>query len=289
MNNKALTLSVVMGVLAVVFVQSYVSSIEEAARKRFGTEVLVVSAKQDIKEMDTIDETMLDLKPIPKTFLEPAAVSFVKGQEEDVVAAKLKEMSGVVAIVPIKAGEQVTLNKITEPSLRTGLSPQITPGRRALTVPVTETSGVGKLVKPGDRVDLMAIVEIQGNSRSNPLGARIAKTILQDVVVLAVGRNVTNNVARVVEPDGFVKGKTKIRSLTSYDQFTSVTVEVEPVQAQMLGLVVSGAGTILLTLRNNDDTDRVTLSGMTMADVLGVDAAKVAPPIQAVRQPAGGR
>ena len=36
MDNRALTLSVVMAILAVFFVQSYVSSIEEETRKKFG-------------------------------------------------------------------------------------------------------------------------------------------------------------------------------------------------------------------------------------------------------------
>ena len=266
MNNKALTLSLVMALIAVFFVESYVSSIEEETRKKFGTEVLVVAAKKDINEMETVDETMLELKKIPKRFLEPSAISFERAEDKDGGFARdLKKLAGNVAIVPIKKGEQITFNKITEPSMRTGLSPQVTPGKRAVAVPINEITGVAKLVKPGDRVDIIAVLDFGGREK------KVAKTILQDVVVLAVGRYVTNNVGRVVENEAF-GGKQKIRSLTQFDGYSSVTIEVDPEQAQAVALVTSNsANSISLALRNNDDTARSGSGMMMLNDVLGVD------------------
>src|SRR6478672_8045715 len=114
MNNKALTLSLVMAAMAVFFVQSYVSSIEEEAKKKFGTEVLVVVAKRDIKEMETVNETVLEFKNVPKRFLEPAAI-FVEKRDDDKQSQKqIKALAGTIGIVPIKKGEQITYNKITE-------------------------------------------------------------------------------------------------------------------------------------------------------------------------------
>lgn len=264
MNNKALTLSLVMAVIAVFFVQSYVSSIEEQAKKKFGTEVLVLTAKRDIKEMETLNETMLQLKLIPKSFLEPAAISFEKREEDAETTKSLKALAGTIAVVPIKKGEQVTNNKLTEPSIRTGLAPQVTPGRRAVAIPVGETTGVAKLVKPGDRVDVIAIVDPGGGKDQ-----KIAKTVLQDVVVLAVGRAVTNNAARTVEFDGF-SGKEKVRSLTDDFSFASVTLEVEPVQAQLVALLLAnGESSLTVSLRNNDDTERYNLGVTTFGDLLG--------------------
>src|SRR5690606_12530432 len=65
MNNRALTLSVLMAIIAVFFVQSYVESIEKEAEKKYGANIIVVAAKEDIREMSTIDETMIGLKTIP--------------------------------------------------------------------------------------------------------------------------------------------------------------------------------------------------------------------------------
>jgi len=273
MNNRAVTLSLVMGLLAVLFVQSYIGSLEESQKKKFGTEVNVLKAKVDIKDTDTLDETMIELAVIPKAFLEPSAVSFAKRekQEESVLEGTrmIKSLAGSVAMVPIKRGEQITLNKITHPGIRTGLAPQVAPGRRAISVGISETTSVGKLVKPGDRVDLIAVIDTGGKD------TKIVKTILQDIVVLAVGRSVTNNVPRVIEADP-ANGKDRIRPLAEDFSFNSVTLEVEPAQAQTLALLsASGENLLSLSLRNNDDTDRVNLPGVMLTDVLGPDASRV--------------
>jgi pilus assembly protein CpaB len=262
-----------MAVVAVFFVQSYVSSVEDAAKKKFGTEVLVIKAKRDIREAETINETMLELKLIPKRFLEPAALSFEQKEQGKEAVKGLKDLAGMVALVPIKRGEQVTLNKMVEPGIRTGLAPQIAPGKRAIAIPVSETSGVSKLVKPGDRVDLIAVIDMGGGKEG-----KIAKTLFQDVVVLAVGRNVTGNVARTIEADPF-GGKDKIRSLAEDYSFASVTLEVDPAQAQELALVMnSGDNALDLVLRNNDDTDRQNVGSTSYMEVLGADAAKIRRP-----------
>lgn len=271
MNNKALTLSLVMAVIAVFFVQSYVTSIEEEARKKFGTEVLVVKAKKDIKEQETINETLLEMTLIPKRFLEPASVFFEKKEEDAESRKGMAALAGTVAMVPIKKGEQITYNKITEPSIRTGLSPQIAPGRRAVAIPVTEVTGVSKLIKPGDRIDVVGVLDTGGGKEN-----RISKTILQDIVVLAVGRNVTNNVPRVLENDG--SGKPRVRSLVEDTSFSTITIELDPIQTQALALVTANSeNTLVITLRNNDDTDRSATGVTTLNDVLGADSAKRIP------------
>lgn len=276
MNNKALTLSIVMAVFAVMFMQSYVGSIEEEAKKKFGTEVLVLKAKRDIKEQETITETSMELVPMPKNYLEPSAVSFDKKEEDKDTDKRRKELTGSVALVPIKKGEQITYNKITEPSIRTGLASQIAPGKRAVAIPIDEKTGVSKLIKPGDRVDLIAVLDLGGGKEN-----KISKTFLQDVVVLSTGKNVTNHVARVVEVDPF-GGKEKVRPLTEDTTFSTVTLEVDPIQAQLLSLVMSNSdNAISLALRNNDDSDRPVVGAATFTDILGADAAK------AQRRPAG--
>lgn len=273
MNNKALTLSLVMAIVAVFFVQSYVSSIEDEAKKKFGTEVLVLKAKGNIKENDTINETMVEYQLIPKRFLEPASVASESKDDKDKRVDQMRSVVGSVAIVPIKKGEQITYNKITQPGARTGLAPQVAPGRRAISIPVNEISGVSKLIKPGDRVDLIAVLDLGGGKEN-----KIAKTILQDVVVLSVGRIVTNNVARVIDADPY-GGPGKVRNLAEDTSFNSVTLEVEPLQAQSMALVLSnGDAALSLSLRNNDDTERTSLGATVFQDVLGTDAGRIRTP-----------
>jgi len=92
--------------------------------------------------------------------------------------------------------------------------------------------------------------------------------------VLAVGHTISGNVARLVESDGF--GKERVRNLAEDTSFSTVTLEVDPLQAQSIALVMaSGDNMLTLSLRNNDDTERTNLSAQNLGDVLGPDAARI--------------
>ena len=58
------------------------------------------------------------------------------------------------------------------------------PGLRAVTVPVSATSGVAGFVFPGDRVDLVLTQEVTGGGEGAPL--RVSETIIRNIRVLAV-------------------------------------------------------------------------------------------------------
>jgi pilus assembly protein CpaB len=270
MNSKAMTLSLIMAGIAVFFVTSSVTSIEEEAKKKFGDEITVLVAKADINEMDTILDGMIEPRSVPRRFVEPSAVAFntlVKEDSND-YAMEVKRIIGNVAIVPIKKGEQLSLNKITEPNMRTGLAPQVAPGKRAISITAGELESVGKLVKPGDRVDVIVVLNTQVAPGNDSTNGKVAKTFMQDAVILAVGRNITNNIARKIESDGS-SGKTRIKSLNDFDGYASVTLEVDPAQAQALAVVMADPmNKIYLTLRNNDDTDRTNLGGIRKNDLI---------------------
>jgi pilus assembly protein CpaB len=278
MNSKAMTLSLVMAGIAVIFVMSSVSSIEDQANKKFGDEVTVLVAKEDIREMANITDVMIEAKQVPKNFVDPTAISFSGKVDEKSTeySVATRRIVGNVAIVPIKKGEQLTINKITEASLKTGLAPQVAPGKRAISIAIDENSGVSKLIKPGDRIDLIAVIDTGSNAGGKD--AKVAKTLFQDVVILAVGRSVTNNLARRVEVDSQT-GYARSRSLTEYDGFSSVTLELDPQQAQTVAAIgANSSNKIILTLRNNDDTDRVSLSNVRAQDVLGEQSRLPASP-----------
>jgi hypothetical protein len=88
------------------------------------------------------------------------------------------------------------------------------------------------------------------------------------VVILAVGRNITNNIARKINIDA-TSGRASVKSLADYDGYSSVTIEVDPAQAQMVAAIsVGGANKMILTLRNNDDTDRTNLMAVRASDAI---------------------
>jgi pilus assembly protein CpaB len=210
---------------------------------------------------------MIKLEKVPSKFREPGTIEFDTKISEEEGKKGMQPLIGAVALVALKSGEQVTFNKITEPSARTGLSPQVSPGMRAVSIPVTETSGVGKLIKPNDRVDLIGVID-GGGGKEN----KVSRTLIQDVVVLAVGKYITNNVPRIVEIDG---KKQKVRSIAEDVSFNSITIEVEPDQAQRIALILSNPeNSISFSLRNNDDNARVQIPPSNVSDILGGDVTR---------------
>lgn len=281
MNNRAFTISFIVAILAVSMVYSYVTSTEETLKQNYGAETSVVVAKGDIRELDILNETNLTLVSVPKNYIQPGAT------------AKIEDLTGALAVAPIQKGEQITRSKVTQLGTRTGLSRQVAMGKRAVTVSVNDATGVARLIKPGDRVDVLAKIEPQAG-RKDLIQIR---TFLQDVLVLATGKYIANTVPGILESDPLTKGARQKVNLTEYNTYTNVTLEVDPVQAQQMAYIQSALDGIILSLRNNDDNGKEDLPNVTMADILGpggqVQFQKPGPqpasaPPQAAPQPNSG-
>ena len=236
-KNETLTLwaSIGAAVFAVMLLYSYTQEKSAEVTRKFGAMASVVTVVKNIGEMQTIDESMVQLKEYPESFVQPGALMAM----EDVV--------GFVALAPLSAGEQILANKITKPGPTTGLSLQVSPSKRALTIPVDEMRGVAKLLKPGDRVDIMAALDI----KNGPVQKREVKTILQDVLILATGIKVMNELPRIFEE---ISGENFIRNIRSATDFNTVTIEADPQTVQNLVYVMSTSpGSLFFSLRHPSD------------------------------------
>ncbi|MBI3556586.1 MAG: Flp pilus assembly protein CpaB [Deltaproteobacteria bacterium] len=258
MNNKAFTISMALALMAVFMIYSYITSQEEDLKKKYGGEQKVVVAKKDIQEMYEVTENSIEEVAKPKNFIEPG---YTKSKAEVV---------GFIAMVPIRKGEQITLNKIREPGIRTGLSKQVSPGKRAVSIPVDDNSAVNRLLKPGDRVDLMATIEPPGGAK----GSQMTKIVGQDIPVLAVGEYVSTTAPRKLEFDD-TTGKQVVRNLNIEHNYNTITLEVDPQTALSLALLRDGGSRVSVMLRNNDDTERVNIQAQTLLDVLGPDQSRI--------------
>lgn len=258
MNNKAFTISIALALMAVFMIYSYISSKEEEVKAVYGTKTSVVVAKRDITEMSEIYDNMVELSDKPQKFIEPGTTKTVA------------EVRGKIASVNIRKGEQITLNKIIEPGVKTGLSRQVSVGKRAIAIPVDDFNAVNRLMKPGDRIDLMATIDPPGGAK----GSQITKLILQDVPILAVGEFITSHAPRKAEYDP-TTGKEVTRNLNSDRNFNTITVEVDAQAALQITLIKDTGARLGVLLRNNDDTERLSVPGTTLTDVLGADAARI--------------
>lgn len=264
-ESRTLWISLAAGLFAAFLLYSYSQDKKAEYDKTYGTMKNVVVAKKDIPEMMTIDDSMLEVLQRPSDFMEPGAVS------DPELAV------GQVAGKAILKGEQILGSKLLIPGPDTGISLQVAPSKRAVTLPVDEVRGVAKLIRPGDRVDIYAAID----TGKGIVQRREVTMLMQDVVVLATGVNVLNNIPRTVEPDGNKKNAV-ITSLTSDTKYNSITIEATPKESQDLIYIVSTApGNIYFTLRNpNDRAVPPRLPSSTSDSVLGVPTVTLAPPVQ---------
>jgi len=140
--------------------------------------------------------------------------------------------------------EPVLVSKLS--SIGGGLSLLIAPTMRAVSIKVDKVSGVSGFVLPGDRVDVIAI----SKQTSGASGGALAKTILQNVEILAAGEKTEK------------KGNDPIT-------VQAVTLLIDPAGAEALALAAS-EGVINLTLRNPNDTQIAEMSeGLTKNELFG--------------------
>ncbi|MGE4131272.1 MAG: Flp pilus assembly protein CpaB [Bdellovibrionales bacterium] len=250
-ETRTLWISVISALFGVFLLYSYTQEKNNELMKKFGAKENVVVAAQDINEMTTIDETMLQTVSKPVDFIEPQAVS----DPEQAV--------GLVTLAPIKKGEQVLQSKVIRPGPVTGLSLQVSPSKRAVSIPINEINGISKLINPGDRVDIITALDVGKGINQR----REVKTLLQDVVVLATGARVVNELPALYERLG---KEEFVKNLRGDLNFTTITVEVSPEESQDLIYLLSTAqGSIFLTLRHPSDHTKKRLPESTIESLLG--------------------
>src|SRR6202140_1062397 len=95
--------------------------------------------------------------------------------------------AGGVARNPISAGEPLSETKIIAPGNRGFLAAVLRPGMRAISVPVTITSGISGFIFPGDQVDLMITYPIPATAVAGTAGGgyehKAAETVSHDIRV----------------------------------------------------------------------------------------------------------
>lgn len=265
-ETRTLWISVGAALFAVFLLYSYTEQKSRDVMDKYGKKTRLVVATKDINEMETIDESMLELVERPDSFKEPQAIN-------DPEAAV-----GLVALAPIKKGEQVLESKIMRPGPITGLALQVAPSKRAVTIPIDEMRGVSKLINPGDRIDLVAALDVGKGANQK----REVRTLMQDVIVLATGFRVVNELPRLYEKIG--KDET-FRPLRGDTSFSTITVEASPEEAQNLIYILSTSpGALFVTLRHPSDHTRKRFATTTIESLTEAVAAEIVQQ-QFARQP----
>jgi pilus assembly protein CpaB len=225
-------LAVILALLATGMCYFY---LQNAVEKADQTEkAQVVQARVEIPKDTNITKEMVELVKVPVDSIHSRALR------------SLDDVVGKIALDAIIPGEQVLQDRLVkEGDTKAGLPYQIPAGKRAITVAVDEVAAVGWHLQPGDHVDILGIVTAGEQGKSSVV-------VLQDVLVLAVGKN--TQVTREQETEATIEVKT-------------VTLAVTLQEARPL-MFANEEGKMRFALRSPVDHERQTIVPFTMGEFL---------------------
>jgi pilus assembly protein CpaB len=260
-NRGRLVAAVAAGFAAMVLTWLYIST-REASLLSGSAPQTVAIATVDIPGNTVIQAGMFEFKAVPSAFAQPRAIT------------KPEDVQGRVATVPIAAGSQIAATMLGDES-EGALAYEVPSGQRALSIAAADVTGVGGLVRPGNRVDILGTFEygrpvsVSQNGTINYADERTeTRLMMQDVRVLAVDQQFRRRGAAPRPVPTAADEETAAPSLEA--AIRNVTVLVSLRQAQEL-ILAQEIGTLTLALRSNLDGGRVeNLTNMDPMTLLGV-------------------
>lgn len=210
----AVGIAVALSIIASAMVYAYLRDV--VTQNQENMKPVVVMA-QTVAPKTILTRQMLKMGSVPSTFVQPGAIS------------KMETAVGVMVKEQLVAGEQVVTHRLLlDTGSGSGLAYQLTPGQRAYTIGVSETSAVAGFIHPGDKVDIL-VTYARGLG-----GDAFSQLMLQDILVLAMNRN-----------DASPKD---VNDKSAPDKVATVTVALSPEESAKLALA-EGIGHVSLTLR----------------------------------------
>jgi pilus assembly protein CpaB len=261
-GSSLLTLAILVGTLTALAAFAWATGLRgEGAAD--GPTVPAVVAREDVPAGTKLSDTLLEVRQV-------AQKDALLGALDTVDLAR-----GRTLRYPLSGGEQVTESKLVAKTTTEGqgLAFSVPAGFRALSVAVDEVSGAGGLIVPGDRVDIMVSTtygKLSGPGTPAPTGANsedpgrpVVLTVLQDMLVLAVGQVVTEPLDPGRDPATLRPGNGAAQPTAR-----SVTFAVQPAQAQALFMAVS-QGKLGLALRAFGDSSQQSLDPAVRVEAAG--------------------
>lgn len=224
--------AVLLGLIAVLFARFFLNKPAGGEGQPAVQTVSAVVATADIKFGEKLTTQNIKAVEVP-------AATVPQGTFQNM--ADLTRDDGRVAMRSIAANEVITETAVSGRNNRLSTSQLLGPNMRAITLPVTDASGIAGLVYPGDRVDVFL-------TRNPEEHLPYADLLVQNVRVLAVNQDM--NVGKEAPEAGL-----KV-----------ATIEVTPLQAQKITLAQS-VGTVNLALRQFQDESRVRLETVQIYDL----------------------
>jgi pilus assembly protein CpaB len=130
------------------------------------------------------------------------------------------DFAGAVVRAPISEGEPVTGRRLVQPGDAGFMAAVLSPGMRAVAVPISAERGAGGFILPNDRVDVLVSYEEDVEGRRGSTRSFIARTVVENARVLAIDQTFGGG-----DGEENVVGETATLELTP-DQARAVSVAV---------------------------------------------------------------
>lgn len=247
-QSRVLLIAIIVGVIAVVLVQVYISKIKEENKP--GEMLTFLAARQKIPAYSSIGSNMIGQMTVPDKYAPSDAIP----------TRDIQEVTGQVVNKDIEKGQLIRLSDFELTSTgAVDVTQTIPEGFRAVTVPVNQVTSNAGLIRPGDHVDVLGTF-LRPTGATKGGGEKATVTIMQNMLVLAVGQ-------RVGEPLGGDKSELDRRKGL---QYSTLTLLADLRRAEILTFAVD-RGNLSFLLRNSNDLDTVQVAGADFNDIFEID------------------
>lgn len=230
-NLMYLVVALGLGAVAAFAAVQYIQG--EVSKRTHQGETTLTQVAVPTQDMDTgtvITEDVLAIREVPAEFVPADAVT----------PENYTELMGRMLRAPVREGAPLGSSALVP--IYDQFSRVIEAGNVGYTLQVDETNSISGMIAPGDRVDVLLLVDDERR------GGRVLP-LLQDIIVLATG-------TRVGESPADEQG------------YSTLTFELQPSQAEKL-TVANKAGSLRVMLRQREDRGAFGLDGLTVRDLLG--------------------
>ncbi len=207
----------------------------------------IVAAARDMAAGTRLGRGDVKLVAVPEKDMPRAAVLDVK------------LVDGHALLYPVTMNEPLTTAKLSSMKGAEGLPATIDNGMRAVSIPITDVSGAAGLIQPRSRVDVLF-------TRPGSMAEALTTTVLEDVMVLSVGRN-TEAAAAVPAAGGGSAAGTTSQANVNVTATRAVTLLVTPEDSRRLELA-KNQGKLSLALRNPLDRSKLQNREAVTAEAL---------------------
>ena len=237
--KKVRILALILAIITGVLLYRYLDSVSEPVVVEVEKSSVVVAAS-DIPANIPITTEMIKLIQLPEESVHSLAVK------------DINEVIGKVSSSVIIQGEQVLSSKLITPGVGNGtLAYKIEEGMRAITVAVSNTTGLSNMIIPDNRVDIIGLYSVEVEQ---PDGEKktidYSTMLLENVRVLAVDDKMT-------EQD----------KAASEEAYVTLTLEVTPLEALEVSMT-EYKSSLRAILRSPLDEGTTSLPALTVDKVI---------------------